>query len=312
LPAPGGMDSLPADLTGPNVACVYDVLVGGADDFAADRAEAERLLGVCPGLRGVVRKNRAFLGRAVAWAASQGVTQFADLGVGLPMPRRARAAEMLPEVHQAAQEVTRRRAWRTSITTASSWRTSGRSGRRQSVAVADADLTDPASVLAHRDVRAVIDMAQPVCVVMGPGTHACRGTWAQWRSSATRGPGACAGIAGSRSPSPMYQWGSVGARTCALGELVGAVRRPLSRGLERTGLCDYPVNLLCHFSRSYEPSPLLCLFPRGLCHVPILRMVRGPQAGAWSRREPRAFRDVGDAGLAAPPWAPPARRACLS
>src|SRR2546430_407852 len=83
------MDSLPAYLTVPNVACIYDVLVGGANNFAADRAEAERLLGVCPGLRGVVRENRAFLERAVAWAASRGVTQFADLGAGLPMPRRA-------------------------------------------------------------------------------------------------------------------------------------------------------------------------------------------------------------------------------
>lgn len=34
-------------------------------------------------------------------------------------------------------------------------------------AVAGADLTDPASVLARRHVRAIMDLAEPVCVVLG-------------------------------------------------------------------------------------------------------------------------------------------------
>ena len=37
----------------------------------------------------------------------------------------------------------------------------------EGTAVADADLADPAAVLAHPDVRAVIDPAEPVCIILG-------------------------------------------------------------------------------------------------------------------------------------------------
>jgi hypothetical protein len=48
-------------------------------------------------------ENRAFITRAVTWAVNQGVTQFADLGAGLPMPRRGAAAR---EIHETAQALT--------------------------------------------------------------------------------------------------------------------------------------------------------------------------------------------------------------
>jgi len=34
----------------------------------------------------VARSNREFVGRAVTWAAQQGIRQFIDLGCGLPAP----------------------------------------------------------------------------------------------------------------------------------------------------------------------------------------------------------------------------------
>jgi hypothetical protein len=68
----------------PNVARVYDYWLGGKDHFLADRAEAERLLGIYPPVRELVRENRAFIIRAVSWAARQGTGQFIDLGAGLP------------------------------------------------------------------------------------------------------------------------------------------------------------------------------------------------------------------------------------
>jgi hypothetical protein len=51
------------DTSRPNVARVCDVLLGGKDNFAADRELAERLLEICPSLRHVVRGNRAGRGR---------------------------------------------------------------------------------------------------------------------------------------------------------------------------------------------------------------------------------------------------------
>jgi hypothetical protein len=77
----------------PNMARVYDYWLGGQDHYAADRAEAEQLLGIYPPLRDLVRENRAFVTQAVSWAARRGTGQFIDLGAGLPA---------CPAVHQAA------------------------------------------------------------------------------------------------------------------------------------------------------------------------------------------------------------------
>ncbi len=80
----------------PNTGRVYSRLLGGKDHFAADRAEADVLLGIYPPLAEMVKENRAFLAEAVTWAASQGIGQFLDLGAGLPAT---------PAVHQTARAV---------------------------------------------------------------------------------------------------------------------------------------------------------------------------------------------------------------
>ncbi|MEU5879909.1 SAM-dependent methyltransferase [Spirillospora sp. NPDC047279] len=63
---------------------LYDYLLGGKDNYAADRELAGRLLTVQPELVTSARENRAFLTRAVALLAHRGVRQFLDLGCGLP------------------------------------------------------------------------------------------------------------------------------------------------------------------------------------------------------------------------------------
>ncbi len=84
------------DSATPNMARVYNYWLGGKDHYAADRAEAERLLAIYPPLRDLVRENRAFVTQAVSWAARQGIGRFIDLGAGLPAS---------PPVHQAARAV---------------------------------------------------------------------------------------------------------------------------------------------------------------------------------------------------------------
>ena len=64
----------------------YDALLGGKDNYAADRAAAAEAIGITPLVREAALDNRAFLGRAVSWAARQGITQFLDLGCGYPVP----------------------------------------------------------------------------------------------------------------------------------------------------------------------------------------------------------------------------------
>jgi len=69
----------------PNVARIYDALIGGKDNYAADRQAARKLEAAVPGAARAARDNRAFLGRAVRFlAADAGITQFIDIGTGLP------------------------------------------------------------------------------------------------------------------------------------------------------------------------------------------------------------------------------------
>jgi hypothetical protein len=64
---------------------VYDYLLGGKDNYAADRAAVDAWLQIDPELPFTVRSNRAFLGRAVRYlAAEAGIRQFLDIGTGIP------------------------------------------------------------------------------------------------------------------------------------------------------------------------------------------------------------------------------------
>jgi S-adenosyl methyltransferase len=88
----------------PNVAHasrVYDYLVGGTDNFAADREAAKYMTsGVSGGIEGAkstARTNRLFLGQAVRYLAGEcGIRQFLDIGPGIPT---------VNQTHEVAQEV---------------------------------------------------------------------------------------------------------------------------------------------------------------------------------------------------------------
>jgi hypothetical protein len=64
---------------------IYDYLLGGKDNFAADREAADVLLQAAPKAVQAARSNRAFLERAVTYLTEEaGVRQFLDIGTGLP------------------------------------------------------------------------------------------------------------------------------------------------------------------------------------------------------------------------------------
>jgi hypothetical protein len=60
------------DTSQPNVARIYDYLLGGKDNFAADRAAAKRLIQAIPDVAAIARDNRSFLGRVVRYLAIEG------------------------------------------------------------------------------------------------------------------------------------------------------------------------------------------------------------------------------------------------
>jgi hypothetical protein len=68
----------------PYPARVYDYLLGGKDNFAADREMAELSLRVMPEVLDSARANRKFLARAVRFLCDSGIQQFLDIGTGLP------------------------------------------------------------------------------------------------------------------------------------------------------------------------------------------------------------------------------------
>lgn len=72
------------DVTVPSVSRMYDYYLGGSHNFEVDREAARRAMEFMPGLPKVMQANRAFIRRAVRFAVAEGVTQFLDIGSGIP------------------------------------------------------------------------------------------------------------------------------------------------------------------------------------------------------------------------------------
>ncbi|UUU29073.1 SAM-dependent methyltransferase [Streptomyces sp. CA-210063] len=72
------------DISMPSVARMYDYYLGGSHNFEVDREAARRAMEFMPGLPKIMQANRAFMRRAVRYAAGSGITQFLDVGSGIP------------------------------------------------------------------------------------------------------------------------------------------------------------------------------------------------------------------------------------
>jgi hypothetical protein len=85
------------DTTVANHARVYNYLLGGKDNFAADRAAGDAAIKAYPATAYAARANRAFLARVVRYlAADAGIRQFLDIGTGIPTANNT---------HQVAESV---------------------------------------------------------------------------------------------------------------------------------------------------------------------------------------------------------------
>jgi S-adenosyl methyltransferase len=84
-PDAGTAGSLPFDTSVGHQARGYNYVLGGKDNYAADRAAVDAALKVWPDLIFSMRANRAFLGRVVRHlTAEAGIRQFLDIGTGIP------------------------------------------------------------------------------------------------------------------------------------------------------------------------------------------------------------------------------------
>ena len=150
------------DPTTPSIARVYDYLLNGKDNFAVDREVAEKMLAVVPISADVMRENRQFLARATRWAAGQGITQFIDLGCGMPtVPNTygsARAVIDEPRVAYVDNDAV----------VLAHLRALAEHGY-PGATVAEADVRDVAATLAAVSVG--VDRSRPACLLMGALLH---------------------------------------------------------------------------------------------------------------------------------------------
>jgi hypothetical protein len=95
--APGSERPLATYASVAHVARVYDYLLGGKDNFAADREAAEQAMRINPDIVSTARANRAFLVRTTSYLVSQaGIRQFLDIGTGMPTNNN---------IHEVAQSI---------------------------------------------------------------------------------------------------------------------------------------------------------------------------------------------------------------
>jgi len=88
----------------PSAARVYDYLLGGKDNYPADRTVAESMITQLPNVKLAVQWNRAFLCRAVRYLVNEvGIRQIIDIGAGLPTVRNTH--EIALEANPAARVV---------------------------------------------------------------------------------------------------------------------------------------------------------------------------------------------------------------
>jgi len=141
---------------------MYDFWLGGHDNFAADRAAALKVSAAAPEAQ-LMAENRKFLRRAVRYlAAEAGITQFVDIGTGLPT--QGNVHQVVQEINPDARVVyvdndpmvlAHSRALKTGGNTV----------------VIEADLRNPQAILDHPGARKLIDFGQPLVVLLVAVLH---------------------------------------------------------------------------------------------------------------------------------------------
>jgi hypothetical protein len=152
---------MPVDLNAsvPHSARIYDYLLGGKDNFEADRAAAAEIVKSAPSLPISMRTNRQYMVRVAHYlAADRGIRQFLDIGTGLPtspnlheVVQRVEPASKIVYVDNDPIVLVHARALLTSTP-------------EGATAYLDADLRDVEAILGSPQVKQSLDMTRPVSV----------------------------------------------------------------------------------------------------------------------------------------------------
>jgi SAM-dependent methyltransferase len=146
------------DISTPSVPRMYDYFLGGHHNFEVDREAARDSIAAMPGVRAIARSNRAVLRRAVQFAGSVGITQFLDIGSGIPtegnthefVQARNPEAVVVYVDHDDVAVAHSRALLEESPNTA----------------IVKADLRDPLDILAAPETKRLIDFNKPVALML--------------------------------------------------------------------------------------------------------------------------------------------------
>ncbi|MFF5807494.1 SAM-dependent methyltransferase [Streptomyces sp. NPDC012746] len=151
------------DISVPSVSRIYDYYLGGSHNFEVDRQAARRAMEFMPGLPKIMQANRAFMRRAVRYAVDQGVTQFLDIGSGIPtfgnVHEIARAASPEARVVYVDHDPVAVAHSRAVL-----------AGDEHADIVA-ADLRKPQDILAAPEVAGLLDLGRPVALLLVAVLH---------------------------------------------------------------------------------------------------------------------------------------------
>ena len=152
------------DTSVPHPARVYNAILGGKDNYEADRVAAEATIRAFPGNAQAARANRAFLARAVGYlTAEAGIRQFLDIGTGLP------SADNTHEVAQAAAPGCRVLYVDNDPIVLAHARALLTSAEPGATSYIEADLRDPGKILKH--AAGLLDFTRPVAVMLVAVLH---------------------------------------------------------------------------------------------------------------------------------------------
>jgi O-methyltransferase involved in polyketide biosynthesis len=150
------------NISPPNMARIYDWLLGGTDNEPADRVVGERLESLVPLARSYAQTNRDFVRRVVRYALGAGIRQFIDVGAGLPtkdaVPGLAEDSRVvLVDNDPVAVEVAERMLGR-----------DGDPARHRAIL---GDVLTPGALWKTVDATGLIDRDQPTCLLMTAFLH---------------------------------------------------------------------------------------------------------------------------------------------
>ncbi|MFI1018518.1 SAM-dependent methyltransferase [Streptomyces sp. NPDC020965] len=146
------------DISMPSVSRMHDYYLGGSYNFHADREAARAAMEFLPGLPKIAQTHRAFMRRAVTYAVGEGITQFLDIGAGIPG-------------HGSVREVARTACAEATVVHADHDPVAVAHGRTAvendpRAAVVAADLRKPRQILDSPEVGELLDLQRPVALLL--------------------------------------------------------------------------------------------------------------------------------------------------